>query len=167
MTPYDPDSEFSLTALSKLNEAGVPVLASLAKYHKQLAKLIGFQYEQYRHGFYGVLEAKIQDLLTAEEEVELVFTLWKEFCVKVRGLNYRDEVGTYSRYIGKEWLDGCDHPPTWRSLYDVLRELNMKELIWQIEETLQNSGKCLGKLLETLLSFLLTSQPHFYVLQSS
>ena len=34
------------------------------------------------------------------------------------------------------------HPPTWRSLYSVLRELNLEDLAEGIEDYLQVCGKC-------------------------
>ena len=137
MIANDHDSEFSLIALSKLEEAGVPVLTSLVKYHQQLARVIGFEYYQLRQRVDDVLDEKIQDLLCPNEEVEFVISLWKEKIVRVRGLCKH----TASRYISANWLEGSHRPLTWRSLYDVLRELNLEELIQQIEDTLQNSGE--------------------------
>ena len=138
MIAYDRDSEFSLIALSKLEEAGVPVLTSLVKYHQQLARVIGFEYAQDRE---REDDEKIQDLLCPNEEVELVISLWKEKIVRVRGLYQPHNFGTTSRNVSANWPEGSYRPPTWRSLYDVLRELSLEELIQQIEETLQNSGE--------------------------
>lgn len=95
VSPYDPDSRFSRSALYKLEAAGMPVVTSLAKVSSEFVRVIGLLTQTY----------------TIDEVIEL-------------------------------WLNGecrTDLPPTWRSLYGVLRGLDLAELSEQIEHYL--SGK--------------------------
>lgn len=87
VSPYDPDSQFSRSALSRLEAARIPVLSSLAKIDgEQLEKTIGLS------------------------------------------------IGDYDDTLDR-WIESCN-PPTWKSLYDVLKELDLEELSEQIEEYL-------------------------------
>ena len=89
MSPYDPDSRFSRSALYKLEAAGIPVMASLAKVSGEFVRVVG--------------------LLTQTYTTDKVIDLW---------LNGESKT---------------DLPPTWRSLYGVLRGLDLVELSEQIE----------------------------------
>ena len=81
VSPYDPDSRFSMNSLSRLEEgAGIKIVTSLAEIPAQLA---------------AVLEVRL--MAGEEQKVEIV--------------------------IGK-WESGqSQHPITWRSLLDILKEL--------------------------------------------
>ena len=100
--PYDPDSQFSKGALSKLEAAGIPVLTSLENVGKELAAAIGSHY-------------------TSDCNVLL-----------------------------EEWASeeiSSTRPPTWRSLYEVMRELDLEELSQEIEEYLscESLRVCIAK----------------------
>ena len=83
---YDPDSQFSVGALSRLEAAGIPVLTELEKV-----------------GDWS---------LSADTTSHKAFDdMW------------------FSKKLGTR-------PPTWRSLYEVLRELDLEELSQEIEEYL-------------------------------
>ena len=89
MSPYDPESHFSRSALSRLEAAGIPVVTSLAKVPEKLAETI------------GVLRNSATD------------------------------------NIVQQWISGkSSRPPTWRSLYDVLMELDLEEIGQEIKEYL-------------------------------
>ena len=78
-----------MSALFRLEEAGIELVPSLEKMHAQLARVLG-------------IKSKVQG------SAEIVV---------------------------KQWIAGkSPRPPTWSSLYNVLRELNVKELAQQIEE---------------------------------
>ena len=88
MSAYNPDSQFSKGALSRLEAAGIPVLTSLEKVDEKLAAAIGVQ---------------------------------------------------NTSKVLKKWASGeflSTRPPTWRTLYEVMRELDLEELSQEIEEYL-------------------------------
>ena len=92
MSPYDPDSQFSKSALSRLEAAGIPVLTSLK----------------------GMGVKKIADSIGVD-------------------------CPSYWCNILDEWASGKisgNRPPTWRSLYGVMREHDLKKLSQEIEEYL-------------------------------
>ena len=99
MSPYDPNSRFSMNSLSRLEEgAGIKIVTSLAEVPAQLAAVLGMEGE--------------------EQEVEIV--------------------------IGK-WESGqSQHPITWRSLLDVLKELDLEDLSQEIEDYMHGEqGVCI------------------------
>ena len=88
MSAYNPDSQFSKGALSRLEAAGIPVLTSLEKVDEKLAAAIGAQ---------------------------------------------------NTSKVLKKWASGeflSTRPPIWRTLYEVMRELDLEELSQEIEEYL-------------------------------
>ena len=85
MSAYDSDIQFSNGALSRLEEAGIPVLE---KVDEKLAAAIGV----------------------------------------------RNTSKVLEKWASEEFLS--THPPTWRSLYEVMRELDLEELSQEIEEYL-------------------------------
>ena len=95
VSPYDPDSQFSEDALSRLEAAGIPVLTSVWEEDKELqvamATDIGHQLED-------------------------------PSCELLEMIVYRKLSRT--------------RPPTWRSLHEVLRKLDLEELSQEIEEYL-------------------------------
>ena len=102
VSPYDPDSRFSMNSLSRLEEgAGIKIVTSLADIPAQLAAVLGVS------------------LMTGEEQqMEIV--------------------------IGK-WESGqSQHPITWRSLLDLLKELDLEDLSQEIEDYMHGEqGMCL------------------------
>ena len=107
MSPYEPDSWFSMSALCRLEDKGIQVLASLEALHKELA-----------------------------EAAKITFTARASSVYN--GLHSRDAV----EIVIRQWTLGGDPtlPPTWRSLYQVLRELGLEELSQQIEEFLSSES---------------------------
>ena len=92
MSPYNPDSQFSMIALNKLEETGLQIVSSLDNVCTELKDILGLN--------------------------KLLFV----------------------REVISEWVSGrSGHPPTWRTLLDILRQLNLVELSQQIEDYL--SGK--------------------------
>ena len=92
MSPYNPDSQFSMSALSRLEVTGVGIFSSLNDLHTELA-----------------------DILSLDKLLSL-------------------------REVISKWVSGRSrHPPTWRTLHDILRNLDLVELSQQIEDYL--SGK--------------------------
>ena len=91
MSPYDPDSQFSRSALAKLEAAEMPVMTLLERIWERLAAAVGAG-EDDPSSFEGLLN----DWLSRRTSV----------------------------------------PPTWRSLYGVLRELGLEELAREIEDYL-------------------------------
>ena len=85
MSAYDSDIQFSNGALSRLEEAGIPVLE---KVDEKLAAAIGV----------------------------------------------RNTSKVLEKWASEEFLS--TRPPTWRSLYEVMRELDLEELSQEIEEYL-------------------------------
>ena len=101
MSPYDPDSRFSMNSLSRLEGgAGIKIVTSLAEIPAQLAAVLG-----------------VRLMAGEEQEVEIV--------------------------IGK-WESGqSQHPITWRSLLDILKELDLKDLSQEIEDYMHGEqGMC-------------------------
>ena len=90
MSPYDPDSQFTTSALSRLEAAGIPVITSLQNVDGKMANAIGAAH-------LSSLDAMLE---------------W--------------------------WVSGGTSPvpPTWRSLYGVLRELDLEELAQEIQDYL-------------------------------
>ena len=100
VSPYDPDSEFSMNSLCRLEEgAGIKIVTTLAEIAAQLAAVLGVE------------------LRRGEEQVEMV--------------------------IGK-WESGqSKHPITWRSLLDILKELDLEDLSQEIENYMHGEqGMC-------------------------
>ena len=107
--PYDPDGQFSMSALCRLENKGIQVLTSLAACHKKLTEAAKVTFTgranfEYKH---------------SSSKLEIVIRHWT---------------------LG----ENPTLPPTWRSLYQVLRELGLEELSQQIEEFL--SGEYCSRL---------------------
>lgn len=93
VSPYTSDSQFSRSALHRLEATGIPVMTSIAGVQKPLAVAIGVQYNSYQ-----------------SPDIDKIL---------------------------EQWVSGnTSQPPTWRSLYDVLRKLDLEELSEQIDEYL-------------------------------
>ena len=101
VSPYDPDSRFSISALYRLENKGIRVLTSLATCRKKLV-----------------------------EAAKVVFTRRASF-------EYKHSSSKLETVI-RQWTlgDNPTLPPTWRSLYQVLKELGFEEISQQIEEFL-------------------------------
>ena len=105
VSPYDPDSQFSMSALCRLENKGIPVLKSLEPLHKELAvvakvALSGGANSEYMHS-------------DPRNATEIIIRQWT---------------------LGEKPI----LPPTWRSLYQVLRELGLEDLSQEIEEFLSS-----------------------------
>ena len=103
MSPYDPDSRFSMNSLSRLEGvAGIKIVTSLAEIPAQLAAVLG-----------------VSLMAGEEQQVEIV--------------------------IGK-WESGqSQHPITWRSLLDILKELDLEDLSQEIEDYMHGEqGMCVS-----------------------
>ena len=100
MSPYDPDGQFSMSALCRLENKGIHVLKSLERLQRQLMKAANVTFT-----------AKADTEYKKLRSVEIIIRQWT---------------------LG----DNSPLPPTWRSLYQVLRELGLEELSQQIEEFL-------------------------------
>ena len=100
VSPYDPDSRFSMNSLSRLEEgAGIKIVTSLAEIPAQLAAVLG-----------------VRLMAGEKQQVEVV--------------------------IGK-WESGqSQHPITWRSLLDILKELNLKDLRQDIDDYMHGELCC-------------------------
>ena len=101
MTPYDPDSRFSMKSFFTLEEgAGIKIVASLAEIPTQLAAILGVS------------------LMTGEEQqVEIVIEKWES--------------------------GQSQHPRTWRSLLNILKELDLEDLSQEIEDYMHGEqGVC-------------------------
>ena len=93
MSPYNPDSQFSMNALDRLEATGIKIVTSLFDLH-----------------------TKLVDILDVDKS-------W-----------------SVSRAL-REWVSGRSrNAPTWRTLHDILRKLDLVELSQQIEDYL--SGEC-------------------------
>ena len=105
------DNQFSISALHKLEAAGIPVLSSLAPLYKELASAL------------EIPQAEIEKQRLPQ---------WM----------YRYKILTEQQLIDLDavielWLSGKGPLlPTWRSLYEILRQLSLKELSQQIAEHL-------------------------------
>lgn len=90
-SPYDPDGQFSFSALSRLEASGIPVVSQLEKNLVEVAATIGVPY-----------------------------------------------CGPYCHRVIEQWIKSKEtsYPPTWRSLYEVLRKTGVEDLSEQIEEYL-------------------------------
>ena len=110
MSPYDPDSRFSMSALCRLENKGIQVLTSLGILQRQL-----------------MVAAKITFIAKAGSEYK-----------KLRSNESKDAVEVIIRQwiLG----DNSALPPTWRSLHQVLRELGLEELSQEIEEFLSSES---------------------------
>ena len=78
-------------------------------------------------------------LLATLEEVHQQFALSANIDVDDQYLHVTttESNGYCLRKVFQLWLSGKSPlPPTWRSLYQVLRELNLEEMIQDIEECL-------------------------------
>ena len=100
---YSVDDHFSISALYKLEAAGIPVLSSLAPLYKELASAL------------EIPEAEMEKQTSPPRHMtwqllDIVMELWVS---------------------GKSPL-----LPTWRSLYEILRQLGLKVLSKQIAEYL-------------------------------
>ena len=98
------DHQFSISALHKLEAAGIPVFSSLAPLHKELASALEIPQAE-------IAKQKLPSRAfnnTTQQKLDIVMELW---------------------------LSG-ESPllPTWRSLYETLRLLGLKELRQQITE---------------------------------
>lgn len=107
---YDPDGRFSMAQLTLLEEIHIPIVTALMQSHKQLisaAEITLGDYDGWLHRY---------------EKID------------ANGLE---------TIIGRWWSPGRGGagkhclPPTWRSLLDVLRKMNMEELSQQIEKYLK------------------------------
>ena len=101
---YSVDDQFSISALHKLEAAGIPVLSSLAPLYKELA---------------SALEISQADIAKKRSPLWLLKSLTHEMI----DLNI----------VMKLWLSGKSPLlPTWSSLYETLKQLGLKELSRQI-----------------------------------
>ena len=105
VSPYDPDSQFSMSALCRLENKGIQVLKSLEPLHKELAVV-----------------AKVTLSGGANSEY------------------MRSDPRNATEIVIRQWTlgDKPTLPPTWRSLYEVLRELGLEDLSQEIEEFLSS-----------------------------
>lgn len=104
---YDEDSQFSLSALCKLEAAGVPVMSSLAHFPREMASKAG-----------------ISETLTRDSHA-CGYPMWDETAAMLQG---------YLNSALRLWLSGkSTMPPTWRSLYEVMRRMNFVELSQQAQ----------------------------------
>ena len=99
---YDPDSQFSMSALCRLENKGIGVLTSLETQHMDLAEVVNIEIAEKACGY-----------SSPRNSVE---------------------------FIVRQWTLGDDPtlPPTWRSLYKVLRKLGLVELSQKIEKFLSS-----------------------------
>ena len=113
------DDQFSISALHKLEAAGIPVLSSLAPLYKELASAL------------EIPQAEIE----RQKSSPYLFNLY-------RGCRYQaltQEVIDLD-IVMELWLSGKSRLlPTWMSLYETLRQFGLTELSQQIAEYL--SGK--------------------------
>ena len=103
MTPFNPENQFSMGALSRLEGVGIPVVTSLAKVHTELIQAAGITLEH-------------QHVSDSAQAVEIVIRKWES--------------------PGKSRL-----PPTWTSLFSILKKLELKELSMQIEDYLSGEWR--------------------------
>ena len=93
MSPYNPDGQFSKSALSRLEDTGLQIVSSLDNVCTELKDILG-----------------LNKLLIVREVIS-------------------------------EWVSGrSHHPPTWRTLLDILRKLDLVELSQQIEDYLSGDS---------------------------
>ena len=106
MSPFYFDAQFSMIALGKLQAADIPVVTALTE-----------KFKQRRCPVSGVLKEDCYASLLAKSHSDQRWEIWL-----------------------KEWLksEPADHslPPTWRSLFEVLRQLDLEELSQDIESHL-------------------------------
>ena len=102
MTSFNPKNQFSMSALSMLEEEGIQVITSLAKVHTELIKAAGITLDKTVH---------LQLLSDPVKAVKFVISQWES--------------------PGKS-----RHPPTWTSLFNVLKKLELNKLSVQIEDYL-------------------------------
>ena len=94
VTPFDPNSNFIISALTLLEAAGVPVMSSLNNYTGRVQMILGILY-----------------LLP---------------------------MGLSSEQLFHYWLTrGGKLPPTWRSLLQIIRQLSLDDLAYQVETYLR------------------------------
>ena len=101
MSPYDPDRQFNMSSLYRLEAANIPVVTVLKQTHTQLVAAAGIILTNH-------LKEKLADEDNKDEYLDIVIDQWQS---------------------GRSQL-----PPTWRSLYEVLRKINLDYLSQQIEE---------------------------------
>ena len=123
------DDQFSISALHKLEAAGIPVLSSLAPLYKELASAL-----------------KIP-------QAEIDKKKWMPFLFSLSGYRYHEKIQNTEMIeldiVIELWLsDKSPLLPTWRSLYETLRQLGLKELSQQIAEYL--IGKCMSDAIQCL-----------------
>ena len=104
---YNVDDQFNNSALHKLEAAGIPVLSSLAPLHKELASALEIDKILRRAPIFNLTRTSPTQ---QQINLDLVLDLWRS---------------------GKSFLI-----PSWRSLYETLRQLGLKELSQQIAKYL-------------------------------
>ena len=94
VTPFNPESNFTVEALYLLGEAGIPLMSSLNNYTWQICSMLGVPQ------FCGT-------------DLNLLFIWW---------------------VMGKGAI-----PPTWRNLLQIVRQLNLGDLAYQVETYLRRA----------------------------
>ena len=103
------DDQLSISALHKLEAAGIPVLSSLAPLYKELASAL------------EIPQAEI-------EKQRLPQWMFKSYQYKLLTKQQLLDLDV----VMELWLSGKGPLlPTWRSLYETLRHLGLKELSQQ------------------------------------
>ena len=69
MSLYDPDSQFSMSALSRLEDKGIQILTTLETFHKQLAEVAGVTFTRR-------VSREYNSKLRSRDSVEIVIRQW-------------------------------------------------------------------------------------------
>ena len=118
---YNPDSRFSMSALTRLEDTGLQIFTSLNRSRTELKNILGMD------------------------------TLW---CVQ----NHWNCI--LGSDVIEEWVSGrlSRHSPTWMTLLNILRKLNLVELSQQIEDYLSGEQVhvyILGNVIGHAINFIL------------
>ncbi len=114
MPSFSSNGKFSEHALSKLEEQGIPVL-------KVMEKKVG----------------RVREVLQLEEEVEEDDGEGNDSCDRLVAASFDN--GCLDTML-KSWMSGKgSHPPTWRSLLELLQQIKEEKLSQQIESYFQSA----------------------------
>ena len=112
---YNVDDQFSISALHKLEAAGIPVLSSLAPLYKELASALEIsqaEIEKIRSSSWMFSHYRYMQSSTQQQVIDLDIVI-------------------------ELWLSGkTPLLTTWRSLYETLKQLALKELSQHIADYL-------------------------------
>ena len=112
-TPYNPDSNFTMRALTLVEAAGVPVMRNIETHSRHIRDTVGFK----------VSEHRVSDPKT------------DPFLLRLTSLTH---VSSECLSVFTDWLTrGGKLPPTWRSLLHVIRQLGLDDLANQVETYLK------------------------------